>query len=87
MLPQKIKDLDILIVKRVSKKESSYDCYVSRSHVRDALQYKIKNDLYYHDVVFSMENLAQLPKAKTNISSILHIVNAEKDTFVVASQI
>ena len=67
--------------------ESSYDCYVKRRHVQDALQYKIKYDLYYHDVVFSMENLAWLPKEKTNISSMLHIVNVEEDTVVVASKI
>ena len=68
----------------MSIEELSYDCYVKRSHVRAALQYKIENDPYYHDVVFSMENLATFLEATTNISSMLHIVNIEEDMFVVA---
>lgn len=36
-LPHRLKDLDVLIVRRISTHGKHYDCYVSRSHVQNEL--------------------------------------------------
>ena len=40
-LPRKIAKLDVLIVRWAHNQFQHYDCYVSRIHVRAALEYKI----------------------------------------------
>ena len=49
-LPRMISEIDILIVKRQSSNKETYECFVSRSRVMAALEYKLSNDPYYKDV-------------------------------------
>lgn len=67
-LPQKIQDLEILIVRRTNLEGLTYDCYVNRYHIINALTYKIQHDQYYKDVVIDLVTLQLLPESNTDIS-------------------
>ena len=82
LLPRKLSEIDILIVKRHRKKRKKgkcYDCYVTKSHVVNALLYKIQNDKYYSDVQLDHASISSLPEACTDVSSQLHFVSTEID--------
>ena len=61
------------MVQRLNTSGKHYDCYVSRSHVHNALSYKIKFDPYYKDVEIDSLALSMLPTCSTDISQMLHI--------------
>ena len=61
-LPKHIKDLDMLIVNKNNIKNEEYNFHVSRSHVIEALKYKITNDPYYKYVTINEVTLAMLPE-------------------------
>lgn len=71
VLPQGIHELDALIVQRSNIQGQHYKLYVRRSHDRNDLQYKIKNDPYYSDVKIDFEYLSKTLKVRTNILGIL----------------
>lgn len=50
-LPRQIQHLEILIVCSTNLQGLTYDCYVNRFHIENALTYKIKHDQFYKDVI------------------------------------
>ncbi|XP_057839483.2 uncharacterized protein LOC131049446 [Cryptomeria japonica] len=80
-LPRRVSDLDVLIICQLNTQVQYYECYVSRSHVRDALEYKVKNDPNYKDVIINDDHLSELPEKRTNISDKLHTIKTN-DEFI-----
>ena len=76
-LPRHISDIDILVVKRHGTKGNCYACYVTKSHVVNALLYKMQHDKYYSDVQINHVSISSLPEACTNISSQLHSISTD----------
>ena len=73
-LPHLVSEIDILVVRKCNSINNPYELFVSRTHVLDALQFKMENDRYYKDVQFNPIALASLPLISTYISSlILHL--------------
>lgn len=71
-LPRHINALDIIIVNKKDINDQQYNFHVSRSHVYEALQYKITYDPYYKDVQLDGIALSLLPESSTNISNLLY---------------
>lgn len=82
VLPRKLGDIDVLIVRRPRAQGNYYDCYVSRGRFRGALQYKVKYDPYYKDVSIDYNNLNQIPKERIDVSNMLHTIEANDDLMV-----
>lgn len=57
----------------------SYVCYFCRSHIIDALQYKVKYDPYYKDVIINLEYVAEIPEARIDVSNMLKIIETTED--------
>lgn len=74
-LPHRVQDLDILIVKRTGAHSKHYDCYVKKSHVMDALCYKIKMDKYYRDIEIDMASVNGFPEKATDVSQTLQCID------------
>ena len=66
-------------MKRHRKKDRCYDFYVTKSHVVNALLYKIQNDKYYSDVQLDHDSISTLPEACIDVSSQLHFVSTKID--------
>ncbi|XP_057860503.1 uncharacterized protein LOC131069166 [Cryptomeria japonica] len=79
-------DVDVLIVHRPRAQGNYYDCYISRGRVMDALQYKVKYDPYYKDVSINYNNLNQIPEERTDVSSMLHTIEANYDVIITNSE-
>jgi len=82
-LPHSISDIDILVFKRHGGKGKFYDCYVTKSHVINALLYNMQNEKYYNDVQIDQNLLASLPTTHTNVSSRLHSFSTETFNFLI----
>ncbi|KAH9293492.1 hypothetical protein KI387_041308, partial [Taxus chinensis] len=78
-LPRRVRDLDILIVRRHGSHSKHYDYLVKRSHVLDALRYKICNDRYYKDVQLCNIAISELPEEEMDISQSLQFVESNID--------
>ena len=76
-----------MIVQRLQTTGQSYDCYVNRSHIIDALQYKVKYEPYYMDVTIHTEHLAGIPKIRTYISDMLKTIETIEDILMPNIQI
>ena len=76
-LPHHLSDIDILVVKRHGTEGNCYSCYVTKSHVVNALFYKMQHDKYYSHVQIDHASISSLPEACTDISSQLHSTSIE----------
>ena len=76
-LPHHLSDIDILVVKRNGTKGNCYACYVNKSHVLNALLYKMQHEKYYSDVKIDHASISSLPEACTDISSQLHSISID----------
>ncbi|XP_057827704.2 uncharacterized protein LOC131039077 isoform X1 [Cryptomeria japonica] len=52
----------------------------------DALQYKVKYDPHYKDVSIDYNNLNQIPEERTDVSSMLHTIEANNNVMVTNSE-
>jgi len=76
-LPQRVEDLDILIVRRCGAEYKHDECYVKRSQVLDALHYKIQMYKYYRDVEIDMDSIVALPVRTKNVSTKFKFVDCD----------
>lgn len=81
-LPRHVKQLEILIVHRTNLQGLTYDYYVNRFHVMNALAYKMKHDQYYKDVVIDPDAVHLLPEQTTDITELLHSVHSLEEDVV-----
>ena len=72
LLSPRLQDIEVLIICRTNLEGKNYNFYVNKNVVLDALNYKLKYDPYYKDVVFDVDTLNQLPDTTTDISNLLH---------------
>lgn len=87
LLPCGIEKLNVLIIWCLHGQIHYYDCYVSRNHIRDVLEYKVKNDPYYNDISISVEYLSKIHEARTKISSMLHTIEINEEIMLPNNEI
>jgi len=61
-LPCTISEVDILVFNKSITSHTSYEFFVSKTHVLVALQLKLENDPYYKDVQLNLNALSTLPE-------------------------
>ena len=71
-MPRRLEHIELVIICQTNLQGNNYDCYVSKCNVLNALNYKIKNDQYYKDVVIDVDALDLLPEITIDVSNMLH---------------
>lgn len=74
-LPQRVEDIEFLIMRRHGAESKYYECYVKISQVMDAFLFKIQCDHYYRDVVIDYDSMNALPEGSIDASSRLKFVD------------
>ena len=67
--------LDIIIFRLIDNTKKHKDFTVRRSHVLNALQWLINNNIYYHDITIDLNVISNLPENDTILSSFPTVTN------------
>ena len=68
-LPRLPSTLDIIIFRQIDNTTKHKDFTVRRSHVLNALQWLINNNIYYRDINIDLNVISNLPENDTILSS------------------